>query len=131
MTNKEQLFTCANCKLEWSTEFLQLKTPDGKEYCWDCVDKMEKETKKAQPQPSAFTCEFCHKSKPETPIYAHVKNMPDQRDSREISKLCSYCSYARAKKENFYCPRKSSGRDVWDINIPEFDCYCPRDKKYF
>src|SRR5438874_429240 len=45
-------------------------------------------------------------------VYAHVKNMPDKRDSRDIAVLCSYCSYARAKKENFYCPRFSSGRDV-------------------
>ena len=73
---------------------------------------MEQETKKDQPQPTSFTCEFCHKSKQEKPTYAHVKNMPDQRDSRDISRLCSYCSYARAKKENFYCPRFSSGRDV-------------------
>jgi len=72
---------------------------------------MEQTAKKAQPQPSTFICEFCHKQKEGQPIYTHIKNMPDKRDSRDISRLCSYCSYARAKKENFYCPRFSSGRD--------------------
>jgi hypothetical protein len=122
-TNQEQLFTCHSCQLEWSYEFLQTKI-EGKSYCVECV---EKEQSQAKPQPKSFTCEFCHKQKQEKPIYAHVKNMPDKRDSRDIALICSYCSYARAKKENFYCPRTSSGRDIWDINIPEFDCYCPRN----
>lgn len=120
------LFTCSQCNLEWSYEFLKIKDPFGKEYCVECVEKMEEEAQKPTPQPQTFTCEFCHQTKEAKPIYAHVKNMPDKRDSRDISQLCSYCSYARAKKENFYCPLKSSGRDVWDISVPEFDCYCPR-----
>jgi hypothetical protein len=76
------------------------------------VDKMTEEAKKNKPQPPTFTCEFCHKTKEGTGKYCHVKNMPDKRSSKEVSLICSFCSYYKAKKENFYCPRYSSGRDV-------------------
>ncbi|CAG8461221.1 16970_t:CDS:2 [Gigaspora margarita] len=86
-------------------------------------DNNQQRAKKTQPQASTFTCEFCYKQKEGQPTYAHVENMPDKKDSREISRLCSYCSYARAKKTNFYCPRFNSGRDVWDLNTPEQEIF--------
>jgi len=114
---------CHSCQLEWSKEFMN-KDNQGRDICMNCGEKPKESFKS-----DTFICEFCYQTKIGHAIFAHVKNMPDKRNSREISKLCSYCSYARAKKENFYCPRFSSGRDSWDANLPEFDCFCER-KKY-
>jgi len=120
---KEPIFICHSCQLEWNYEFLGIKNREGKELCEECAEQL------INKQNSNFNCEFCHKNQEGKPVLTHVKNMPDKRNSKEISRICSYCSYARAKKENFYCPRFSSGRDNWDINVPEFDCFCER-KKY-
>lgn len=128
-SNREVIFICYSCQLEWGYEFLGIKNSQGEEYCFDCWNNKPEQAENNNFQLKPFICEFCSKNKAEKPIYAHVKNMPDKRNSKEISQICSYCSYARAKKENFYCPRFSSGRDSWDPNVPEFDCFCER-KKY-
>jgi len=118
-----QTSICHSCQLEWGIEFIN-KNNQGEDICVNCGEKPKESVK-----PDTFACEFCHQTKLGQAIFAHVKNMTDKRDSRQIATLCSYCSYARAKKENFYCPRFSSGRDSWDLNVPEFDCFCER-KKY-
>jgi len=109
----------------------------GNQFCYKCIDggvneagkeigqKLSIETDIPQ-NVKTFNCEFCRTISEGEPIHIHAKNMPDNRSSKEISRLCLGCASNRAQKDlNInYCPRKTRPRDDYEGN--EYDCNCPR-----
>ena len=109
-------------KLQGEIKNLCNKIGNKKEICQSCWIP----TKQKQKKDIGFRCVICKEEFSGQPLLRHIANYLDEGiQPKIINPVCQECDRTKVIGADFYCPRVSDGRDVWDPNTPKFDCYCP------
>jgi len=139
----DELFTCFTCQKTFSCKLIRLIDKNNKKICRDCLLKMlnranqetgeeivlrkkKKEEINEISQPPTFICQTCQQNYQGQPHQVHISNYQEQGIiPQQLTSICSYCLQDKVVIADLYCPRTSEGRDTWNPNEPQFDCYCP------